>query len=421
MTNLTIINQIKFSETERGKSWCSQFNPSDRHLAEKLIDALYWVSDEQFRVYIAKELGNLTKSQPTACFCEREPRKRNGKVLPYYKSPRRIRNRKFHGIAMSPIPTEKAHRHEVGSEGVISNIITAGKRENPKNILFHPTAETLQKKKIKQYVIVTDLIGSGTRVRNVLDSFWAVPSIKALYSAKLIKFFIIAYATSKDGRASVLRHKLSPEIRYETESPSFTDAFSDNEENEMRQFLDLYTRKNNNETWASIFSGHGRLLTVFSHGAPNNLPEILHKPGLKGIKPLFKGRSTSSFYQYFRKFESQILPVLNNKGASENEYLEWLLKQPLRYRHIFQVLSVIGKAKSLYQIMDFTGLKRTDIVSVLELSKAHKWIEDYHITDRGRYLRDHLKSKSVQVSSKGLEQQESELYYCPQSLGAPLY
>ncbi|EAQ31779.1 phosphoribosyltransferase-like protein [Idiomarina baltica] len=421
MASLTIINQIKFSETEPGKQWCSQFGHNDRHYAEKLINALYWVSEKQFKVYIAQQLQEVTQSQPAACFCEREPRKRNGKILPYYKSPRRKRNRKFYGVAMSPIPTENAHRHEVGSEGVISNIITSSMRENPNKVLLHPTAQALQKKKVKQYVIVTDLIGSGTRISNVLDSFWAVPSIRALHSAKLINFIVIAYATSRSGRGLVSRHQLNPEIRYETESPSFKDAFSDSEELEIRQFLNRYTKKNKSGTWGSIFNWHDPLLTVFSHGAPNNLPEIMFKPGLTGIKPLFKGRSTSRFYEYSSKFESQILPVPNNRGASENEYLEWLLKQPLRHRHIFQVLSVIGKAKSLYQIMDFTGLKRTDIVSVLELSKAHKWIDDYHITDRGRYLRDHLKSKPVQVNSKGLEQQESELYYCPQSLGAPLY
>lgn len=418
MANLAHINHIEFSETPLGHSWCSQFKNSKRDLAKRLIDSLYWVSDERFRVFIDSEIQRLSAQDVTAFYCEREPRRYAKRILPFYKSKKVKNRRSFFGAAMFPIPHNNSHRPEIGSEGIIANVLTGAKRLNPKTVLFHPTAEVLKAKRVKQYVLVTDLIGSGTRITNMLNAFWAIPSIRALNSAKLISFHIVTYAASNIGLSYVLKHQLKPEVHYELKAPSLSDAFSLEELKEIHSFLEHYTKKTKQPSWGYHSWYEQPLLTVFAHGAPNNLPSILHKQGVKGVKPLFKGRSTSKVYNLFSQMNSANAPRGLTNKFDDDEYIAWFLKQPQKQRHVYQVLAKIMTAKSIYHLMDITGLLKSEIESTVTLCRSNGWLEGWQITDRGRELRKYLIKSFEGNPKQSVAVTNSALYYCPMSLGA---
>lgn len=417
----TIINSIRFSSTPEGRQWCSQFSHLDKQVSEMLIDSLLWVSSESFKQFINHEIERLSSNCNVAFYCEREPRKYAKKVLPFYKSKKVDRKRTFHGCAQFPVPNHAKHRVEVGSEGLIASLITPAARKSPANILFHPTAEKLKSKRVKKYVIVTDLVGSGTRINDMLDSFWKIPSIRALNSAKLISFHIISYAASKSGLARITQHRLKPEVHFEMECPSLTDAFEEDSLKDIKAFLLTFTKGSRSEDpWGSLSFGDEPLLTVFGHGAPNNIPEILFKGGRKGVKPLFKGRSTATVYKYIAEVESSLEPRGVEHFKNNQDFFAWFLKQPLKHQYFLRVMDSIESCRSVLQLLDVTGIRKTELYSILDLLITNDWLKGWHLTDRGRKLKKYLESQFTQAQAESIDRNSEYLYYCPLSLGGQL-
>ena len=69
----------------------------------------------------------------------------------------------------------------------------------------HPGPERLRGKTTAgEIVIVTDFLGSGTRVSTMLDKFWAVPTVRSWKSRDMIQFRVVAAAAIPSALSKVV-------------------------------------------------------------------------------------------------------------------------------------------------------------------------------------------------------------------------
>jgi hypothetical protein len=134
--------------------------------------------------------------------------------------------------------------------------------------------------------IVTDFVGSGTRVAGMLDKFWRVPTVRSWWSLGWIEFGVIAAAGTAGGIDVLRRHRTRPQVHVRHIAPTVNSAEPA-----------LATR------WRALIENHGPLagrgasalgfgdnaaLIAFSYRIPNNTPAIVHAGG-DGWRALFEG------------------------------------------------------------------------------------------------------------------------------------
>jgi hypothetical protein len=114
-----------------------------------------------------------------------------------------------YGIGPSPIKPTKAYDPQVGSEGLVAHLATELCREFPKSFFSHPGPATIRKHRIRRFMLLTDFVGSGKRVRTYIEAAWRVRSVRSWWSAgiaKGLRFEVVAYAATLGGRQNVEDH-----------------------------------------------------------------------------------------------------------------------------------------------------------------------------------------------------------------------
>ncbi|EPG7475207.1 phosphoribosyltransferase-like protein, partial [Pseudomonas aeruginosa] len=178
-------------EQEKTQLWLDQFDQSnDRQFAEILLDSINYCPLNEFKNSLTKLIKTeLPFKQPSALFIERELQKTKAALPPpIYKErltlksesksiPKR-RHLRAHGSAMQAVQSLTYTTQDVGSEGVVAFIGNTVCRSNPTRFLLQPTAENVRKSKVRNFVILTDFIGSGKRAFDMLNAMWNVASIR---------------------------------------------------------------------------------------------------------------------------------------------------------------------------------------------------------------------------------------------------
>src|SRR4051812_26314340 len=166
---------MALSSTALGAGWLANFEGAERATAAALIDEVLLVS----RNSLVRELRDLVETiladrddpeRPIALFAERAVRKHKGKVLPFFPD---AGGGRATGPGVPPIVVDPSDQ-EVGSEGLIANLITDLARLYQGEVLSHPGPDRMRRDRVRRIVIVTDFIGSGKRVWEMLEALRAV-------------------------------------------------------------------------------------------------------------------------------------------------------------------------------------------------------------------------------------------------------
>jgi hypothetical protein len=278
------------STTAFGKEWLSNFDPSDRATAALLIDRLMLVSASDFTSAMFGLLSQAVGRQgvtglPLALYAEREVEMVVGDVKPIFPGSETGRAQ---GDGVPPVLVDPLMQ-DVGSEGILAALISKFCKANSSSAISHPGPDQLRATKARRIVLVTDFIGSGNRVYQMLDAFSKVASIQSWRSYKLISFEVICYSATEYGFATVKRHPLAPLVTMHVACPVVDEAFEGAELGAVKLLCKNYPKRSR---FPFGFNRTGSLI-AFSHGIPNNAPSILHSSS-SGWKPLFVGRSTLS-------------------------------------------------------------------------------------------------------------------------------
>ncbi len=224
---LNVRSRKPLSTYPTAEAWLSQFSATDRPAAMAMLDAMLLLNEEQVSAAIRTQLYALAskrrgKHRRMALYAEREfGRSPAFKSAPVPDRRGVLRQRAIGRTGPAAAkPLRGAAR--VGSEGLVAFVISQAKEAWPQIFMNHPGPDLIRGKTSPagSIVIVTDFIGSGSRVRAMLDAFWAVPSVRAWRSRHWIDFKIVAAAGTSAGAMHVRRHRLRPDVMMQHVAPT---------------------------------------------------------------------------------------------------------------------------------------------------------------------------------------------------------
>jgi hypothetical protein len=174
----------------------------------------------------------------------------------------------------------------VGSEGAAAFAISQAVERWRSIFVNHPGPEIIRRQRIGMIVLVTDFIGSGTRINGMLEKFWRVASVRAWWSLGWIEFGVVTAAGTAVGIDIVRRHRSSPRVLVRHIAPTVNSA-EPTLANRWQWLIENYGPTTGRGATAQGFGNIGALI-AFSYRLPNNAPAMIHASG-GGWRALFEG------------------------------------------------------------------------------------------------------------------------------------
>ena len=213
--------------TPKIENWLDQFYPADKPSALELLESIVFVTADHLQQGLTQLLDEVAEEDlsPIALFAERHLPGQNGVPFPLYKH-KQGKVRRAVGAGPRPVESERHYAHATGSEGLIATMITSVRRYRPDKFLDHPSPKEVRKRNPRRFIIVTDFIGSGNRVRRYLDAAWRTPSIVSWASYKKVRFEVVAYSGTEAGIKHVEKHPFRPTVHAVIGCPSLFHLLS---------------------------------------------------------------------------------------------------------------------------------------------------------------------------------------------------
>lgn len=412
------------SKTDEGIKWLSQFNVTDQVLACELLDAIKLIKHDEFVESIRQRIIDKTSDVKgmVALYAEREVRKGKYKIPNrLYKEPYTKKNRRAYGMGPQPVLPTRNYDLKVGSEGIIAWIVSELCTELPNRFICHPSPDQIRKNKIKRFILVTDIIGSGKRAREYLESAWRVASIKSWNSFKYLQFSVIAYTGTDVGIRNVKQHKTRPNVDIVKPCPTIETEFDDAKSNQMRLLCIKKDPVDHNSIDSLGYNG-SEALVVFYHGCPNNLPRIFHEHTKGSWNPLFPKRRTSAIRHIFGEHENNndLEKRLNRLRETRLAKGNWLPKMSREGINIILVLTVLRRGPRFIELIARkTGLTISEVEIIVGKLKEWNWItKSKYLTTSGHGQLAHArKITNTNVANKDKDKDKD--YYFPKLLRAP--
>lgn len=362
------------STTQHGIEWLKNFDADDRVAASLLIDNLMLVGASEFASKINTHLKTLVEQandagQMLAFYAESEVNKDEKKnILPFFPD---SENGRAIGDGIPPVTVDPGTQ-DVGSEGIVATLITKFCKANSKACLSHPGPDALRKNKIRKIVIVTDFIGSGRRLYEMLEAFAKVATIQSWVSYHLISFHIVCYSATETGLGFLKSHSLRPDVSVHISCPVIDEAFEGEELGAIKLLCRKYPDRKSGFPFG--FNNTGSLI-AFSHGIPNNAPYILHG-SQKGWKPLFQNRSTADADIDEFADSSDVLVRNSEKTLKIRNARSTLLKSEGElWLHTMLVLKAIQKkVRTAPKLSARLQLPLERVEEILKLASEAKWL-----------------------------------------------
>ncbi len=402
------------SATSNGQAWLLNFDVDDQPVAKKLLDSLLLVSASEFSSKMTQQLTEAAghareANEILALYAEREVATADGEVPPFFPGTEKGRAT---GQGVQPVMVSP-EKQDVGSEGVVAVLISKFRNANSDVVLSHPGPDDLRAKRVRKIIIVSDFIGSGKRVYEMLEAFAKVATIQSWRSYGLITFEVICYSAAEWGAKNVEEHRLKPKVTIYAACPVVDETFKGIELKAIRQLCQKYPK---GSKWPMGFNATGSLI-AFSHGIPNNAPQIFHS-SLNGWKPLFQRRSTlmseldqaADTSDYVVKQSTELLGVRNARELLHKATGElWI--------HTMLVLHAVRSGlRSRDKLSARTRLPVARVTEILELTTTAGWLSSTcKLTSLGRR---ELRRQAAWNQTKMLASQNDGLYF-PSQLRAP--
>ena len=282
---------MKIDLTSTGvQGWLDQFEGNDRSVGELLLKSVLVVSADEFQGGLTELVKNRIGEvkHPIALYAEYDIREWMGQ--PNRLFPEKGRKRRAHGSTTNMVVAQRAAAPQIGSEGIVGNLITQLVRQPKLNVFSHPGADVFRKKKIRKFILVTDFIGSGEQSERFLHAAWRVASVKSWKSGKFVEFEVVCYSGTIKGIERLQAHPSAPKIFQVVACPTVSKMEHD-DRFQIGSLLSKYGPKDSETEIPRLGYDETGALIAFSHGIPNNAPRLLFKSG-KDWMPIFLGRVT---------------------------------------------------------------------------------------------------------------------------------
>lgn len=286
---------MKLSETQEGQDWLAQFRPEDAEEATRVFDAILFVPTSEFRRWIASRIVAESAQGRIALYGEREfpP---NARFFPV-EAPGKVR--RAIGANGPALIRPRRGSPYVGSEGIVAQLISELAKRKDLDLLLTPGPDRLRPMRSRgptsRLAIVTDVIGSGTRIHNMLDMLWRTPSVRSWHSHRgvQLEILVFCYAASHAGLELVRGHRLEPRVIVRQVVPTLRDlAEREGAYPSLARLCRRYDPRPWTEDPGPLGYKEAGTLIAFGHGCPNTTPRMFWAAG-RNWRPLFPSRSAA--------------------------------------------------------------------------------------------------------------------------------
>lgn len=408
----------RLSAAVTSRQWIKQFSPADQGAAINLVDALLLMNEEDVSSEIRKQLQRLAQTRSGArkkigLYAEREfAEKLIFKSKLTKDSDNRERRRAYGNTgpkAVNPI----RGKTRVGSEGPAAFHISQGVEKFRSIFLNNPGPDRIRRNKVSMITIVTDFIGSGSRVISMIDKFLNVPSVQAWRSKKWIEFSVVAAASTISGIKNIEEHKSKPEIFVSHIAPSISTYHNLELAERWKDLIRRYGPRSGRGSGSLGYKDGGALI-AFSYRFPNNAPLIFHESTPKW-QPLFTGGISPDMAPAFgiktensRAVDALNLDVMNLPSD--------IIGSDARMIVILKAIRGRWRKGQEVALAEKSGLSVPEILDSYSDGKERGFLtEEGRLTDRAhQFMRSSLKLKR---SARTLPINEKPYY--PQALRVP--
>lgn len=239
---------MMLEDTPQAQDWLRQFDVVDQQVARQLLRRLDLVSQSDFDQRIQALVESIFVRAPGENFA----------LLTVTEPPPKT------------FKDGQARRVPGSSTDRIKHIIENLCRVHGERVRANPTVESMRKDRVRNVVLVEDIIGTGDRI----TGFWrerAPKSLKSWISYGWTRLWVASYAVMDEGRAAMRRALPIEDARIATVVPQPHNKVGLTEP--MTHVAQKYGERLAGRNWRGY--GGGGALTVFQHGCPNNAPAIL--------------------------------------------------------------------------------------------------------------------------------------------------
>lgn len=393
---------MTLDEFELGKAWLGQFSFLDQEIGRQLLRSLRMVSHQQFETGISNEvvrlLGDLN-GENVALFSVEETRTEEDTPLQGEEE-----------AQPSRVAGSSADRVRSMNENFF--------RVYGKRVQAHPTLRSMRSQRIKNVVLIDDLIGTGRRISTYLRDEME-PTLKSWISYKWTKLWIIAYGGLETGVQAVLRkgYGLTKDrIRLVTPAQRQAQYLT----LPMREFCKRNAQYTHRPHMPMGF-GDGGAGMIFEHSCPNNAPVVLWSRGRR-FKPLFPDRGIPhelkpAFYEENVNRPAQVL-----WDFSQYRLAFAMLHEPDLVRHQgsqWRLLLMLGLAsRSRWEDTKIAGVLGVPVAEV-ESKRLEAYrlgmidVQTHELTPFGRRFLDTIRASASRERKPRKQRQISleETYY----------
>ena len=311
----------------------------------------------------------------------------------------------------------------VGSEGHIASIITGIAKSDQIKYLNHPTIRTMRVNKCRRIILMDDLVGSGNRILQFINSMWKCKTIRSWVSLKYIEFNVVVYAATSRGRTCLEDDSRISSVLSDIECPTFpTLPWSRVRRQRLHKIIEKYSVNINARP--TMYWGYKETCSslVFEHSCPNNVPAILWSSAAIGKtwNPLFVNRSIDSNIQSCFPVEiarRDPISVLIDAGQTRLASTRLQAVSEKRSKDILVLLALIAKGRRRNEALSYAlGISNRDLESIVAQCVAAGWITlSRRITARGVAELAHARKSGL--TDSGIDIRGDDCYH-PQVLRA---
>ena len=174
----------------------------------------------------------------------------------------------------------------LGSEDLVYSLVANLARANPQTLLDHPSLTELRDKKVHDYLLIDDSIGSGDRVSGFINAMLSHPTFLSWWSFGLVKIHVVSFARPREAEAKIVakikgsdhgkrKFRKSSKVDFTSEIVYDTDWLEGRWGENHQQVIQLCRGQTKIPTKRRLGYGGVMANLVFYHSVPNNIPGVL--------------------------------------------------------------------------------------------------------------------------------------------------
>lgn len=261
------LSPSKIDASPEIQAWLSQFPEAQRTTAKLLLSHLQFVSRDVYSAWLQRVVSALPSGKAYALYSVRKLD--DGSPLWNDEG----------DIVARP-------GDSLGSEDLVYSLVANLVRANPQTLLDHSSLTELRDKKVHDYLLIDDSIGSGDRVSGFINAMLSHPTFLSWWSFGLIKIHVVSFARPREAEAKIIakikssdhgkrKFRKSSKVDFTSEVVYSTDWLEGRWGENHQQVIQLCRSQTKIPTKRRLGYGSVMANLIFYHSVPNNTPGVL--------------------------------------------------------------------------------------------------------------------------------------------------